>query len=139
MVQMPAMNTPQFDWVRSRLPHKAQPVPPIYQPEVGAEAVVYAAHHDVGRELLVGWPTVKAVTGNKVAPAYIDRRLARDGAVHRGSAPRVWNRRKRAVVRRSERIQQRRRQRRCSSPLLARGSIIESSDFRFQIQISGAT
>jgi hypothetical protein len=79
MVQMPAMNTPQFDWVRSRLPNKAEPVPPIFQPEVGAEAVLYAAHHDVGRELLVGWPTVKAVFANKVVPAYIDRRLAADG------------------------------------------------------------
>jgi NAD(P)-dependent dehydrogenase (short-subunit alcohol dehydrogenase family) len=79
MVQMPAMNTPQFEWVKSRLPHKAQPVPPIFQPEVGAEAVFYAAHHDVGRELLVGWPTVKAVFGNKFVPRYIDRRLADDG------------------------------------------------------------
>jgi NAD(P)-dependent dehydrogenase (short-subunit alcohol dehydrogenase family) len=79
MVQMPAMNTPQFDWVKSRLPNEAEPVPPIFQPEVGAEAVWYAAHHDVGRELLVGWPTVKAVFANKFIPAYIDRRLAADG------------------------------------------------------------
>ena len=79
MVQMPAMNTPQFDWVKSRLPNKAEPVPPIFQPEVGAEAIFYAAHHDVGRELLVGWPTVKAVFANKIAPAYIDRRLAAEG------------------------------------------------------------
>ncbi|HEY2854940.1 MAG TPA: hypothetical protein VGJ18_18930 [Gemmatimonadaceae bacterium] len=79
MVQMPAMNTPQFDWVKSRLPNKSEPVPPIFQPEVGAEAVFYAAHHDVGRELLVGWPTVKAVFANKFVPAYIDRRLAADG------------------------------------------------------------
>jgi len=79
MVQMPAMNTPQFDWVKSRLPNEAEPVPPIFQPEVGAEAVFYAAYHDVGRELLVGWPTVKAVFANKVVPAYIDRRLAAEG------------------------------------------------------------
>jgi NAD(P)-dependent dehydrogenase (short-subunit alcohol dehydrogenase family) len=79
MVQMPAMNTPQFDWVRSRLPNKSEPVPPIFQPEVGAEAVFYAAHHDVGREFLVGWPTVKAIFANKLVPAYIDRRLAADG------------------------------------------------------------
>ena len=79
MVQMPAMNTPQFDWVRSRLPNKAEPVPPVFQPEVGAEAVFYAAHHDVGRELLVGWPTLKAIFANKFVPAYIDRRLAREG------------------------------------------------------------
>jgi NAD(P)-dependent dehydrogenase (short-subunit alcohol dehydrogenase family) len=79
MVQMPAMNTPQFDWVKSRLPNEAEPVPPIFQPEVGADAVFYAAHHDVGRELLVGWPTVKAVFANKIVPAYIDRRLAAEG------------------------------------------------------------
>lgn len=79
MVQMPAMNTPQFDWVKSRLPNESQPVPPIFQPEVGAEAVFHAAHHDVGRELLVGWPTLKAVFGNKFVPGYIDRRLAREG------------------------------------------------------------
>src|SRR5947207_3041023 len=53
MVQMPALNTPQFDWVKSRLPRKAQPVPPIYQPEVAAEAIYWAAHHD-RRELYVG-------------------------------------------------------------------------------------
>ena len=79
MVQVPAMNTPQFDWVKSRLPNEAEPVPPIFQPELGAEAVFYAAHHDVGRELLVGWPTVKAVFANKFVPAYIDRRLAAEG------------------------------------------------------------
>jgi NAD(P)-dependent dehydrogenase (short-subunit alcohol dehydrogenase family) len=79
MVQMPAMNTPQFDWAKSRLPHQAQPVPPIFQPEVGADAVHHAVRHDVGREFLVAWPTVKAVVGEKLVPAYIDRRLARDG------------------------------------------------------------
>ena len=79
MVQMPAMNTPQFDWAKSRLPRQTQPVPPIFQPEVGAEAVHHAVRTDVGRELLVGWPTVKAVVGEKFVPAYIDRRLARDG------------------------------------------------------------
>ena len=46
MVQLPALNTPQFGWVKSRLPRKPQPVPPIYQPEVAAEAIVWAAHHD---------------------------------------------------------------------------------------------
>jgi NAD(P)-dependent dehydrogenase (short-subunit alcohol dehydrogenase family) len=75
MVQMPAMNTPQFAWVRSRLPHKAQPVPPIYQPEVGAEAIVWAALHS-RRELYVGMPTLKAIMGNKVAPGMLDRYLA---------------------------------------------------------------
>src|ERR671929_176640 len=53
MVQMPALNTPQFRWVKSRLPHKAQPVPPIYQPEVAAAAIFWAAHHP-RRELSVG-------------------------------------------------------------------------------------
>src|SRR5215510_11314904 len=56
MVHPPAMNTPQFSWVLSRLPRKAQPVPPIYQPEVAARAVLYAADHP-RRELYVGWPT----------------------------------------------------------------------------------
>ncbi|MGH7615610.1 MAG: SDR family oxidoreductase, partial [Gemmatimonadaceae bacterium] len=72
MVQMPALNTPQFDWAKSRLPNKVQPVPPIFQPEVGADAVHFAVRHDVGRELLVGWPTVKAVLGEKLVPGYID-------------------------------------------------------------------
>ena len=75
-VHMPALNTPQFDWVRSRLPNKAQPVPPIFQPEVGAEAVVYAVDHDVGRELHVGWPTIKAILGDKVIPGLLDHYLA---------------------------------------------------------------
>lgn len=79
MVQMPAMNTPQFDWAKSRLPHRTQPVPPIFQPEVGADAVHHAVRHDVGRELLVAWPTVKAVLGEKVVPGYIDRLLGREG------------------------------------------------------------
>ena len=79
MVHLPAVNTPQFGWVKSRLPNEAQPVPPIFQPEVVAKAIVHAATHDVGREMLVGWPTVKAVFGNKVVPNYIDHRLAREG------------------------------------------------------------
>ena len=79
MVQMPAMNTPQFDWAKSRLPRRTQPVPPIFQPEVGADAVHHAVRHNVGRELLVAWPTVKAVVGEKLVPAYIDRRLGRQG------------------------------------------------------------
>jgi short-subunit dehydrogenase len=77
-VQMPALNTPQFSWVKSRLPRKAQPVPPIYQPEVAAEAIYWAAHHR-RRELLVGWSTVQAVWGNKLVPGLIDRYLARTG------------------------------------------------------------
>lgn len=79
LVHMPALNTPQFSWVKSRLPDKPQPVPPIFQPEVGAEAVHWAAHHDCGRELTVAWPSVKAVYGNKLAPAYADEYLAETG------------------------------------------------------------
>ncbi len=78
MVQMPALNTPQFGWVKSRLPRKAQPVPPIFQPEVAAEAIVWAADHD-RRELYVGWPTVEAIVGDKIAPGWLDHYLARHG------------------------------------------------------------
>ncbi len=76
MVEMPAMNTPQFDWIRSRLQRKPQPVPPIYQPEVGAEAVVWAARHR-RREIYVGLPTVLAIWGQKIAPRMVDWYLAR--------------------------------------------------------------
>jgi NADP-dependent 3-hydroxy acid dehydrogenase YdfG len=76
MVQMPALNTTQFSWVKSRLKHKAQPVPPIFQPEVGAEAVYWAAHHD-RREIYVGMPTVEAIVGNKIAPGLLDDYLGR--------------------------------------------------------------
>ena len=75
MIQMPALNTPQFGWVKSRLPRKAQPVPPIYQPEVAARAIVYASHHP-RREIYVGLPTVEAIVGNKIAPAALDHYLA---------------------------------------------------------------
>ena len=75
MVQMPAMNTPQFDWVKSRLKKRAQPVPPIYEPEVGAEAVVYASRHP-RREIFVGMPTVKAIIGNRLFPGLLDHYLA---------------------------------------------------------------
>lgn len=78
MVHMPALNTPQFGWVKSRLEHKAQPVPPIFQPEVGARAIYWAAHHR-RRELYVGMSTVEAIVGNKVAPGMLDRYLARTG------------------------------------------------------------
>jgi hypothetical protein len=79
MVQMPALNTPQFGWVKSRLPHKAQPVPPIFQPEVAARAIYYAAHHPERREYYVGWSTVKAIFGNKLVPGFADHYLARSG------------------------------------------------------------
>lgn len=78
MLQMPAFNTPQFGWVKSRLPRKAQPVPPIFQPEVAAEAIYFAAHNP-RREFYVGMPSVEAIVANKIAPALLDRYLARTG------------------------------------------------------------
>ncbi len=78
MVQLPAVNTPQFDVVRSRLPDHPQPVPPIYQPEVIARAVRYVADHPT-RELWVGWTTVKAIVGQKLVPGLLDRYLGRMG------------------------------------------------------------
>jgi NAD(P)-dependent dehydrogenase (short-subunit alcohol dehydrogenase family) len=78
MVQLPALNTPQFTWSRAKLSREPQPVPPIYQPEVAARAIVWAAHHP-RRDLKVGWPTVRAIYGNAVAPGLVDRYLARDG------------------------------------------------------------
>ena len=79
MVQMPAVNTPQFDWVLSRLPKPAQPVPPIYEPEVAARAVVYAADHPGRREYWVGGSTMGTLIANAVAPGLLDRYLARTG------------------------------------------------------------
>lgn len=75
MVQLPAMNTPQFDWVRSRLDGHPKPVPPIYQPEVAADAIVWTAQNDRD-ELWVGRPTVKSIIGNRIAPRWLDRKLA---------------------------------------------------------------
>ncbi len=77
-VHMPAVNTPQFDWVKSRLPHKPQPVPPIFQPEVAADAIYFAATHR-RRSLWVGGSTVKAIVAEKVAPGLLDRYLAENG------------------------------------------------------------
>ncbi len=79
MVQMPAVNTPQFGWVTSRLPRKAQPVEPIYQPELAADAVLYAAEHPKRREYWVGGSTVGTLLANAVAPGLLDRYLARTG------------------------------------------------------------
>ncbi len=75
-VHMPALNTPQFGWVRSRLPFHPQPVPPIYQPEVAARAIVWAADHP-RREYWVGYPTVGAIVANHLLPGLLDRYLAR--------------------------------------------------------------
>jgi NAD(P)-dependent dehydrogenase (short-subunit alcohol dehydrogenase family) len=79
MVQMPAVNTPQFSWVLSRLPRRAQPVPPIYQPELAARAVVYAADHPRRREYWVGGTTAATLVVNAVAPGLLDRYLVRTG------------------------------------------------------------
>ncbi|MFI5912867.1 SDR family oxidoreductase [Dactylosporangium sp. NPDC051541] len=79
MVQMPAVNTPQFDWVRSRLGRHAQPVPPIYQPELAAKAVVYAADNPRRREYWVGASTVGTLIADKFIPALLERYLARTG------------------------------------------------------------
>ncbi len=78
MVQMPALNTPQFSWVLSRLPRHPQPVPPIYQPEVAARAVLWAAEHD-RREWWVGASTAATLVANAVVPGLLDRYLARTG------------------------------------------------------------
>ena len=76
LVQLPGLNTPQFDWVRTRLRRHPQPVPPIYQPEIAARAIVHAAAHP-RRELWVGLPTVYTILGEKVASGFMDRYLGR--------------------------------------------------------------
>jgi NAD(P)-dependent dehydrogenase (short-subunit alcohol dehydrogenase family) len=77
-VHLPALNTPQFRWVKSRLPKKSQPVPPIFQPELAADAIVFASETE-RREVWVGWPTVQAIAGNRVAPWLADWKLGREG------------------------------------------------------------
>jgi len=76
---MPAVNTPQFSWVLSRLPRRPQPVPPIYQPEVAAQGVVFAADHPERKEHWVGASTVGTITAQKFAAPLLDRYLARTG------------------------------------------------------------
>jgi NAD(P)-dependent dehydrogenase (short-subunit alcohol dehydrogenase family) len=78
MVQLPAHNTPQFEWGRTRMPRHPQPVPPIFQPEVAAQAIEHAARSS-RRELYVGWPTLKVVLAEKLFPGLADRYLARNG------------------------------------------------------------
>src|SRR5204863_495570 len=75
MVQLPALNTPQFEWSRSKMPREPQPVPPIYQPEVAARAIVWASRHP-RREVNVGGPTTMAIMANHFVPGLIDRYLA---------------------------------------------------------------
>jgi short-subunit dehydrogenase len=79
MVQMPAVNTPQFSWVLSRLPRHPQPVPPIYQPETVARMVLHAADHPRRREYWVGSSTAATLAANAIAPGLLDRYLARTG------------------------------------------------------------
>ena len=78
MVQLPAVNTPQFDVMRNRLPRKPQPVPPIFTAEIIAQAIRYAAEHPA-REMIVGGSALKAIVGQKVAPGLADRYLAATG------------------------------------------------------------
>ncbi|HEX5227688.1 MAG TPA: SDR family oxidoreductase [Bryobacteraceae bacterium] len=77
-VDLPAVNTPQFDWARNKTGHKAQPVPPIYQPEVVARAIFFGAFNP-RRQIWVGFPTVKAILANRIAPGLLDRYLAKFG------------------------------------------------------------
>ncbi|MGW2381123.1 SDR family oxidoreductase [Streptomyces sp. NPDC001658] len=79
MVQLPGVNTPQFDWVVNRMPGRARPVAPVYQPEVAARAVVHAASHGRRREYWVGGSTAATLIANAVAPGFLDRYLARTG------------------------------------------------------------
>jgi NAD(P)-dependent dehydrogenase (short-subunit alcohol dehydrogenase family) len=77
-VHLPAVNTPQFTWCENHMGHVAQPVPPIFQPEIIADAIFHTVRHP-RREVYVGWPTVKAIVGQKLVPGYADRYLARHG------------------------------------------------------------
>jgi short-subunit dehydrogenase len=98
MVQMPAVNTPQFSWVLSRLPKRPQPVAPIYEPEFAARAVVHAADHPGRREYWVGSSTAATLAANAIAPGLLDRYLGRTGVdsqqtdeAHQPSDPRnLW-------------------------------------------------
>ena len=78
MIQLPGLNTPQFTWGRTKLPKQTTPVPPIYQPEIAADAVHYAAHHR-RRQVYVGIPTVANILGERVAPWLLDWYLGKTG------------------------------------------------------------
>jgi NAD(P)-dependent dehydrogenase (short-subunit alcohol dehydrogenase family) len=98
-VQLPAVNTPQFDWLLSRLPLPSRPVPPIYQPEVAARAIMHAAHHARRREYWVGGSTAATLLANRLAPGLLDRYLAHKGYAAQQSCrrrddtvrPNLWN------------------------------------------------
>ena len=87
MVQMPAVNTPQFSWVRSKLPRQAQPVPPIFEPEVAARAVLWAANHPQRREYWVGGPTVATLVANAIAPGKRPRTTLTPSLAFKGGKP----------------------------------------------------
>jgi NAD(P)-dependent dehydrogenase (short-subunit alcohol dehydrogenase family) len=89
VVQMPAVNTPQFSWVLSRLPNHPQPVPPIYQPELAARAVLFAARHPDRKQYWVGASTAATILGQKIAPALLDRYLAKTGYGSQQTSDRV--------------------------------------------------
>ncbi len=78
MIQLPGLNTTQFTWGRTKLPHQTTPVPPIYQPEIAADAIHHAAHHR-RRQIYVGIPTVLNIIGERTAPWLLDRYLGRTG------------------------------------------------------------
>jgi hypothetical protein len=78
MIQLPGLNTTQFTWGRTKLPKQTMPVPPIYQPEIAADAIHHAAHHK-RRQIYVGIPTVMNIIGERIAPSLLDRYLAKTG------------------------------------------------------------
>jgi hypothetical protein len=78
MIQLPGLNMPQFTWGRTKLPKQTMPVPPIYQPEIAADAIHHAVHHK-RRQIYVGYPTVMNIAGERVAPWFLDRYLAKVG------------------------------------------------------------
>ncbi|HLH38096.1 MAG TPA: SDR family oxidoreductase [Bryobacteraceae bacterium] len=78
VVHLPGMNTPQFSWCRTRLPRHPMPMGPVFEPEVAARAIYWAAHHH-RREVYVGWPTIKAIYGQELAPELADKYLAETG------------------------------------------------------------
>lgn len=92
MVHMPALNTPQFEWARAHVPRRPQPVPPIYQPEVAARAIVDMADRP-RREIWVGAPTIQAIVAGKLAPGLLDRYLANYAYDAQYSAERIAARR----------------------------------------------
>ena len=78
MVQLPGVNTPQFDWIRAKLPGKPRPIGAVFQPEVAARAIYFAAHSD-RKEIEVGYPTVESIWGDKMASSWLDDYLAKVG------------------------------------------------------------